>query len=447
MNKDLFSLPKHSPGPFVARGSSLCVRPSLSEVPDSRGPCEYFGRLKRNKLKICGIIAMLGAGASLFAAQVTPVYDVRFFSGQNFSNGKESSLSGNMDVTISPAVKFNEKWSVIPTYAGGYQGTRDVQDLAGGGTLFQDSTYQNIFAKGIFAATPSWKIKATAGSRWEFLRETKDETWGKGLFDYRKYSGGLETQYDFSPEMGARLAGDYFQLVFPNYKSLESSQDATLSRELSGAKVLNSDNIMGTVGGWFPLPASLRAGLDYYYIERSFNDQPKVLSTGDLSATDRFDIVKAITISLGRPWSWGESLRASTELGFTYNKANSNQNHFDARLGAFNPNYYDYRQTTFNPRVSLAWGDKPWTFSLGGSLTQRGYKNRLTQDANGNPLTSKLKITEKSVNLGTAYPLAANFKVRAQANEAWSHSNTKYDKVFQYDYKITNYLLGFSYEY
>src|SRR5687767_9801524 len=68
---------------------------------------------------------------SSIALEVTPVYDVRFFGGQHFYDGDVSALSGNANVLISPAMKFNEKWSLIPTYSGGYQGTRDVQELAG----------------------------------------------------------------------------------------------------------------------------------------------------------------------------------------------------------------------------------------------------------------------------------------------------------------------------
>jgi len=63
--------------------------------------------------------------------------------------------------------------SVVPTYAGNYQGTRDVRELADGGTLFQDSTAHGLRPKG-FMRVSQWKLKATAGSRWEFLRETKD---------------------------------------------------------------------------------------------------------------------------------------------------------------------------------------------------------------------------------------------------------------------------------
>jgi hypothetical protein len=199
-------------------------------------------------------LLFFGAVSPLSAASVTPVYDVSFFGGQHFFDGNESALSGNFKLRISPAVKFNEKWTLIPTYSGGYQGTRDVQELAGGGTLFQDSTGHGTTVKGVYSLSPSWKLKGTAGASVEFLRETKDEKWGDGLFDHRKYSGGLETEFSASKETGGRVAYDFYALDFPNYTSLESSQDATLSRELAGKDTLNSGNHLGTLGFWAPLP-------------------------------------------------------------------------------------------------------------------------------------------------------------------------------------------------
>src|SRR6185503_9073135 len=111
-----------------------------------------------------------------------------------------------------------------------------------------------LILKEVYSPRDSFKIKATGGVRAEFLRETKDETWGNGLFDYRKYTGGLETEFDFSKKAGTRFAYDYYMLTFPNYQSLESSQDPTLSRELVGKDILNSGNHLLTLGAWAPLP-------------------------------------------------------------------------------------------------------------------------------------------------------------------------------------------------
>jgi hypothetical protein len=382
--------------------------------------------------------------ASSFAAEIIPVYDIRFFSGQHFHDGSASSLSGNFTVQASPAVRFNDRWSLVPTYTGGYQGTRDVQELAGGGTLFQDSTSHGLLVKPVYHAG-GWKFKASAGARYEFLRETEDEDWGDGLFDHRKYSGGVEIEY--GEAAGGRAGYDYYTLDFPNYQSLESAQDPTLSRELTGKDVLNSRNHLASAGFWAPLPGGLRADAAFYFNGRRFDDQPVVAASGSPTAQDRADQVLAASLAFSRPWTWGESVRCAAELGVSYNATDSNQNHYDARKTVFLKDYYDYSQAAVSPRLSAALGGRPWLVSLSGSHSRRDYAERPVQDADGNYLSEKIRAAETTVGLGLAYPIGKNFKARAAGTLGWSDSNMEYEKVFSYNYKIANYLIGFSYEY
>jgi hypothetical protein len=162
------------------------------------------------------IFLLMAVGTAAGAAEVTPIGTFGFMGGQHFLEGTASDLAADVNVLVTPVVKFSDRWSLFPTYQGTYQGNRDIQELAGGGTLFQDSTSQNLLVKSVHTLG-KWKIKPSVGGRLEWLRETKDEDWGEGLFDYRKGSAGLETEYAFSPRAGARLAYDYYQLKFPNY--------------------------------------------------------------------------------------------------------------------------------------------------------------------------------------------------------------------------------------
>ncbi|HMU75618.1 MAG TPA: hypothetical protein PKD69_07600, partial [Elusimicrobiota bacterium] len=78
--------------------------------------------------------AVLLLTGSAGAAEVTPLWALQFMGGQHFFEGRSSALAGNIDVHYTPAVKFSDRWTLLPTYAGSYSGTRDVQELAGGGT-------------------------------------------------------------------------------------------------------------------------------------------------------------------------------------------------------------------------------------------------------------------------------------------------------------------------
>lgn len=389
----------------------------------------------------------LGA-ASAWPADVTTVADVRVFGGQHFFQGAASDVASNVNAIVTPVVKFSDQWSLLPTYTGEYRGTRDVQELAGGGTLFQDSMRHSLTFKEVYTASPSWKFKGTAGAAMEWLRETKDEKWSDGLFNNRKFSGGVEAEYDATEALGGRLSYDFYALTFPNYQSLESSQDATLSRELAGKDVLNSDNHLFTWSGWSPFPGRMKAEWSVYYNLRSFNDQPVLDEAGQPTGTGRTDNTLSLAGTLtSHPWVLGEDFKVLGDVGLSYTMNTSNQNHYDANAGRFFGKYYDYTEWAARPQLTAGLGTTPWIVTGSAGYAVRQYTDRPVQDASGAYLTAKTHVTEVDASLGLSYPWSKNFKVVASSNLSWSNSNMKYEKTFRYNYRIANYLVGFSYDY
>jgi hypothetical protein len=385
--------------------------------------------------------------AASVSAEVTTVADVQVLGGQHFFGGTASAVGGNINAVVTPAVKAGD-YSFVPTYAGEYRGTRDVQELAGGGTLFQDSTRHSLTLKNVFQVRQNWKFKGTVGVAQEWLRETKDESWSNGLFNNRKYSGGIETEFNPRADLGYRFSYDYYKLTFPNYKSLESSQDPTLSRELAGSKVLDSGNHLFTLSGWTPFPGRMKAEWNAYMNMRSFDDQPVINSAGQPTGSDRSDTTMAFGGSLtSHPWVMGETFKLMADLGATYSMNGSNQNHYDANKAVFLADYYDYSQWSVRPGVTAGLGTTPWIVSASLGYASRQYKDRPVQDAGGNYLGGKTWVKETDLSLGLSYPWSKNFKVQARTNVAWSSSNMKYEKTFRYNYRIANYMVGFSYDY
>lgn len=422
----------------------LIVSPAKAGV---QGLKRAFGRSAKTWIPAFAGMTCFLVQPSLFAAEVTTVSDVRFFGGQHFFGGEVSSVAGNLNAVVTPAVKFSDGWSLLPTWQGEYRGTRDVQELAGGGTLFQDSTRQALTLKNVWT-TGAWKHKATVGAAFEWLRETKDEEWGQGLFDNRKFSGGVETQWDLSKRAGGRLAYDHYILSFPNYQSLETAADPTLARELAGEKVLDSKSQLVTFSMWSPFPGGMRAELGVYYNLRAFDDQTQVDAAGQLTGTAREDTTFSLTAGLGsRPMALGESVKLLADLGLSYGMNDSNQNHYDANKTRFIPDYYDYTSWSARPGLTAALGEKPWVVSAGLGYTERAYDSRPIQNPAGDYLTANTEITEVSTSLSFAYPYSKNFKVRAVGTLSWSDSNQEYEQTFRYNYRIANYMVGFSYEY
>src|SRR6185312_5302999 len=94
-------------------------------------------------------VVVVGMPLSGQAVEIKPVIDAQILGGQNFYNGADSSFGGVTSLTAAPYMQFNDKWSLVPLYAGNYRGTKQVTDLVGGGTLFEQSQDHTFSVKGI----------------------------------------------------------------------------------------------------------------------------------------------------------------------------------------------------------------------------------------------------------------------------------------------------------
>ncbi|MBI5203006.1 MAG: hypothetical protein HY925_15550, partial [Elusimicrobia bacterium] len=109
------------------------------------------------------------------------MYQLSLLGGQYFFAGNKSSVNGNAVGNISPAMKFNDRWTLLPTYSVEYQGTKPVTDPVGSGTLFQQRMDHRVAVSGLYSDPGGrWKFKQTASYKREFMKETRDEAWGRG---------------------------------------------------------------------------------------------------------------------------------------------------------------------------------------------------------------------------------------------------------------------------
>ena len=138
------------------------------------------------------VLLLFVSAVSANAVEINPVVSAQLLGGQYFYDGNDNSFGGLASLVASPYTKFNDQWSLVPLYSGQYKGTQQVQDLIGGGTLFQDSQDHDFSTKVIRSFDNGLKLKAIGSYGIEWLRETKDESWTRGLYDNRKASGGTE---------------------------------------------------------------------------------------------------------------------------------------------------------------------------------------------------------------------------------------------------------------
>lgn len=398
------------------------------------------------------IAVLLLASSDFLQAETVHLLQASLLGGQHFFEGENSSLAGNFNIFYSPTYTLSEKWTLVGIYQGTYRGTKEVADLAGGGTLFRELANSRVGVRAIRKLSDKWSIKGMGGGKTELLKETKDETWMKGLFDYRKADAGLEVERRIEKGSAVRLNYSYFGLWFPNYESLESKTN--LGRELAGKDTLDSSNHLATLEWEMPVnglgsnPTIIN--LSGSNLLRHYPDQRTLLASGNYSTTKREDKTIYAGLNIKRPFALGANWGAVPFVGTDWAQSDSNQSHQDANLAKFLPNYYDYSELRPSAGASFIWGNDPKTakiFSFSSWYANRQYDQRLAQDVNGSYLTEKVWLKSLGVSLSASWPVGTQgTSLRALVSTVSQDSNMKYEAVYRYNFSSANYLLGFSWE-
>ncbi|MBI5243126.1 MAG: hypothetical protein HY922_05490 [Elusimicrobia bacterium] len=389
------------------------------------------------------------------AVEVEPLLSLKFLGGQYFFQGQKGALSGNVSALFAPAVRLDERWAVLPSVSGSYQGTKQVIDLVGAGTLFQEQMDYRVAAKTVYQGADSlWRLKGGLGYKLQLLKETKDEDWGRGLFDYRTLDIGLEAEYVYRDPFSLRVGYDYAWTYFPNYDSLESEaafdfQGRPLARELVGDAVLNTHANMLTAALDVPLKgvAAVQAGLRL--MQQIYPNQPVVAPSGQLMGEKRTDYQTAFDASLKVPFAAGPDIRIAACADASVSNLISNQNSYDARAARWLDRFYNHTQVGAGAGLQFLFGDErlPIEWSLGASWSRRSYPHRPIQDESGLYQDESLRQRSWLFSTTLKYPMAPRFALMFNFQHGQTASNQGCRLFYSAGYRATNYLFGFTYDY
>ncbi|MBI4678698.1 MAG: hypothetical protein HY748_14055 [Elusimicrobia bacterium] len=393
------------------------------------------------------LAALLAPAAPAGAVEWAPVADAQLLMGQVFEKTKRNSWQGNADLQLTPAVKLSDEWGVIPTYAGSYKGSKSVTDLGSGGQLFSDSMSHSLNAKVVWKRD-KLKLKPSVGRRWEFLRETKDESWGGGLFDYTKLAGGLEAEYAVSDNIQARSSYDHYRIAFPNYRSLESKAPTDLSREQSAARTLDTVNHSWTGTGDFSLPFEGGWGrLSGNLTLRDYPEQRLVAVSGQLSEKLRSDQLRSVSAVVGYSRKLGPKAAATFSVQLTKLRCASNQDHYDAQANRFIGTFYSYDERMIKPTVGLVLGIRKALYSMSYLRVDRNYLGRVAQDEAGSYLSDNVTLGQDSFLFSLVVPIAYGMRLVAEGALTEARSNMRYEKFYRYNYTLSSHMVGLGYSF
>lgn len=399
---------------------------------------------------ISGIVLLIStANAEI---KVTPVANVDVSGGQYWVAGASpDKLSANLDVFFSPVINFSPRTALLPIYTGLYSGTKDIRELVGGGTLTRELQDHSLALKLVHKLNDSWKLKTRVGYKIEYLKETVDETWGKGVFDYKKTILGIEAERSWETWNG-RAGIDSYIMAYPNYQSLvsqsafQTSVDTTTYKEIStqaGKDILDYSTISLFVEGTHKFSGNVFMTLHNDISIKSFKDQKVINNTGEFSSALRSDMVDYFTVGF-------KLLSPKVTLGITdgiqYYK--SNQNSYDAGNSKYMPDYYNYFQNSVMPNITFKLGEneRPVALTLFWDITYRQYAERLAQSSDGTYKGDKIAQTTNTFGMAYTHPIARNLAAKFSSNYRDVTSNMKYEKNYLYNYYTFNYFAGINWQ-
>lgn len=332
-----------------------------------------------------------------------------------------------------------------------YTGFKQVNELAGGGTLFQQSLDNSLGVKWIRRYEGGWSLKPRLAVKSQLFRETKDEKWGKGLYDLARYEAGLtlerKTRLGLSVPWIYQVSWDVFYTRYTRFKTLASQYGKELAAPNPGSRTLDTVTNQLSYDSEFDLPGFMRADLFAALSLVSYQDQKVINSQGEYLAAMRSDTYQVLNLGLSKRFSdlglFG-GVRPVLGAGLGLSNLFSNQNHLDtdpARL-KYIRGYYDYSDLRLSPSAQFTFIESGLFARLSYEFSMRRYAERLAQKGTGAYTSGRLAQYSGNFSAEASYPVVKGLDVKLQGSWATSRSNNRYEQVYRYNYESSMYFAG-----
>lgn len=373
------------------------------------------------------------------------------FGGQYFFEKQSGAFNGYGSFDAQLAKSHSASSGFYISARSVYTGFKQVNELAGGGTLFQQSLDDSLGAKWIKRYEGGYSFKPRIGVKNQLFRETKDEKWGKGLYDFWRYEAGLtlerKTRLGLSTPWLYQLSWDVYYTRYTRFKTLASQYGQELAAPDPGSRTLDTITNQLSYNSELDLPGFMKAKLLFALSMIDYRDQKVINSAGSYLSSNRADYYPALNLGLSKRYNDIGALGGIRPvLGVSLGLADliSNQNHLDTdpqRL-KYIRSFYDYWEARLAPNAQFTFLSPGLIVSLGYEFAMRRYAERLVQKGDGAYASGRLAQYSNSVSFEAAYPLISSLDLKLQGNWAASRSNNRYEQVYRYNYESSMYFAG-----
>lgn len=356
--------------------------------------------------------------------------------------------------SLAPTVKLNDSQHLIPLYSGSIKRMRQYIVQEEGTLLYNTSQLHNISVALRTRHDPEWVSRVTGIATWSLLKETRDEDFGKGLYDYRDFGAGFDLRQklpiDETREHDYSWGIQYYRRTYPNFKSLISLATVTApetdEKDFDGIKAsFGVEEISASGISWELKPSALFK----FFTDKKLMEDDGVLS----ESAKRRDYVISADLNGDLPLEKDRWV-LSADNSLTYN--HSNLDFYDSRGtlvlsdDVFTKDYYAYLSLFTYPYITyyhpLGKG-RNFTVRGGYSFLYRHYPGRKVQELDGAYTDSKERDYEHALHLSTLFPISKELSWVSYFDYTWEKSNQKYERYYWYNYNVYQVQTGISVEF
>ena len=423
-----------------------------------------FAPLSTRFKKIFAASLFFTLGAGLILVPVTAraeasknnffyVLEAEGLGGYSDIPGHHGTVSSIDSWLVSPTWKLNDKLYWINLYNGSFDRSAQVVAQEEGGRRADTTQSHNLSSSLKYNVTDTWSLRPLFFAEWNFVNETADEKFGKGLYDYHDIGGGIEsswiTQETREQKDENRLGFRYLNREYPNYHSLLSLFDRNSSvedneKDLNGYK-FNLSHDSRSKEGW-------SWGLEGIFFYKDYTDKKTIDLNGIRSGGARQDYVEYVNAHIAHPLSKEWMFRLDGQ--FTDNQ--SNLDFYDTHNTStfaddnFLKNYFDY--FSFMAKPSLIYTkniekDRDFVLTVSYTFDALHYPGRKAQDVSGVYQAADEQDYTHTVTAKTNYPLTKYVSWVVYGSYANATSNQKFESFYLYTYESWTAVTGISFKY
>ena len=374
--------------------------------------------------------------------------------GYSDIEGRDGQFASLDNWLFSPNWKLSDKLFFINSYNGSYDRSSQVVAQEEGGRQTDITQTHSLNTSLKYLVNDTWSLRPFFFADWVFVNETRDESFGEGLYDYRQLGGGLESAWILmkteTREDELKLGFRFLDREYPNYISLLSLFDRngsieTNEKDLDGYKV-NLSGESKTKDGW-------SWGLEGIFFYKDYTDKKTINSNGIRDTSDtREDFVEYVNVYASHPIANGWSWRVDGE--FTANESNLDfyDTHNTPGFGDddFIPDYFDYYSFEVKPSLlyEKQWdNDRRFFFTLDYTFNALFYNGRKAQNTAGRYGNEDERDYTHTVSGKTSVPLNKNISWVVYGTYTIADSNQDFESFYLYNYNLWTAVTGISIKY